>query len=199
MSKEIQLNRLAVFCGSSSGNDLAITEAAQNLGKLMVEQQIELVYGAAKIGVMGDIAKAVLDSGGQVIGVIPEFLKRKELVHFGLSQLITTENMHQRKLEMSQLSDGFIALPGGFGTLEELFEIITWSQLGLHQKPVGLLNINGFYDPLLALLEGMVRKGFLKLENFEILLVANQPQALLNKMRSYKPKAVPKWLTRDRT
>lgn len=199
MSKEIQLNRLAVFCGSSSGNDLAITEAAQNLGKLMVEQQIELVYGAAKIGVMGDIAKAVLDNGGQVIGVIPEFLKRKELVHLGLSQLITTENMHQRKLEMSQLSDGFIALPGGFGTLEELFEIITWAQLGLHQKPVGLLNINGFYDPLLALLEGMVRKGFLKLQNFEILLVANQPQALLNKMRTYKPKDVPKWLTRDRT
>ena len=199
MSKEIQLDRLAVFCGSSSGNDLAITEAAQTLGAYMVEQQIELVYGAAKIGVMGDLAKAVLDKGGKVIGVIPEFLKRKEVIHLGLTQLITTENMHQRKLEMSELSDGFIALPGGFGTLEELFEIITWSQLGLHQKPVGLLNINGFYDPLLALLEGMVRKGFLKMENFEILLVANQPQALIQKMRNYKPKSVPKWLTQERT
>ena len=199
MSKEIQLDRLAVFCGSSSGNDLAITEAAQTLGTYMVEQQIELVYGAAKIGVMGDLAKAVLDKGGKVIGVIPEFLKRKEVVHLGLTQLITTENMHQRKLEMSELSDGFIALPGGFGTLEELFEIITWSQLGLHQKPVGLLNINGFYDPLLALLEGMVRKGFLKMENFEILLVANQPQTLIEKMRNYKPKSVPKWLTQERT
>ena len=199
MSKEIQLDRLAVFCGSSSGNDLAITEAAQTLGAYMVEQQIELVYGAAKIGVMGDLAKAVLDKGGKVIGVIPEFLKRKEVVHLGLTQLITTENMHQRKLEMSELSDGFIALPGGFGTLEELFEIITWSQLGLHQKPVGLLNINGFYDPLLALLEGMVRKGFLKMENFEILLVANQPQTLIEKMRNYKPKSVPKWLTQERT
>ena len=199
MSKEIQLDRLAVFCGSSSGNDLAITEAAQTLGAYMVEQQIELVYGAAKIGVMGDLAKAVLDKGGKVIGVIPEFLKRKEVIHLGLTQLITTDNMHQRKLEMSELSDGFIALPGGFGTLEELFEIITWSQLGLHQKPVGLLNINGFYDPLLALLEGMVRKGFLKMENFEILLVANQPQALIQKMRNYKPKSVPKWLTQERT
>ena len=152
MSKENQLNRIAVFCGSSSGNDMAITVAAETLGSYMVDQQIELVYGAAKIGVMGELAKIVLDNGGKVIGVIPEFLKRKEVVHLGLTQLITTENMHQRKLEMSELSDGFIALPGGFGTLEELFEIITWAQLGLHQKPVGLLNINGFYDPLLALL-----------------------------------------------
>lgn len=199
MSKEIELNRIAVFCGSSSGNDTAITEAAVSLGTLLVQEQIELVYGAAKIGVMGDLAKAVLDAGGKVIGVIPEFLKRKEVVHLGLTQLITTENMHQRKLEMSKLSDGFIAMPGGFGTLEELFEIITWSQLGLHQKPVGLLNINGFYDPLISLLEGMVRKGFLKMENFEILLVANNSKNLLGKMRAYKPKDVPKWLTQDRT
>ncbi|WP_420379714.1 TIGR00730 family Rossman fold protein [Gilvibacter sp.] len=199
MSKEIQIDRLAVFCGSSSGNDMAITEAALRLGQLLAEQHIELVYGAAKIGVMGEVAKAVLDHGGRVVGVIPEFLKRKEVVHLGLSELITTENMHQRKLIMSERSDGFVALPGGFGTLEELFEIITWSQLGLHQKPVGLLNINGFYDPLIALLEGMVRKGFLKMENFEILLVASEPNQLLHKMRAYKPKEVPKWLTQDRT
>ena len=199
MSKEISLDRIAVFCGSSSGNDMAITDAAQKLGQLLVAQQIELVYGAAKIGVMGEIAKAVLDAGGYVTGVIPEFLKRKEVVHLGLSELITTENMHQRKLIMSERSDGFIALPGGFGTLEELFEIITWSQLGLHQKPVGLLNINGFYDPLINLLEGMVRKGFLKMENFEILLIATEPEQLLDKMRSFVPKNVPKWLTQDRT
>ncbi|MDC7997839.1 TIGR00730 family Rossman fold protein [Gilvibacter sediminis] len=199
MSKEISLDRIAVFCGSSSGNDMAITDAAQKLGQLLVAQQIELVYGAAKIGVMGEIAKAVLDAGGYVTGVIPEFLKRKEVVHLGLSELITTKNMHQRKLIMSERSDGFIALPGGFGTLEELFEIITWSQLGLHQKPVGLLNINGFYDPLINLLEGMVRKGFLKMENFEILLVATEPEQLLDKMRSFVPKNVPKWLTQDRT
>ncbi|WP_336407709.1 TIGR00730 family Rossman fold protein [Gilvibacter sediminis] len=193
------MDRIAVFCGSSSGNDMAITDAAQKLGQLLVAQQIELVYGAAKIGVMGEIAKAVLDAGGYVTGVIPEFLKRKEVVHLGLSELITTKNMHQRKLIMSERSDGFIALPGGFGTLEELFEIITWSQLGLHQKPVGLLNINGFYDPLINLLEGMVRKGFLKMENFEILLVATEPEQLLDKMRSFVPKNVPKWLTQDRT
>ncbi|WP_435578017.1 TIGR00730 family Rossman fold protein [Gilvibacter sp.] len=199
MSKEIALDRIAVFCGSSSGNDMAITDAAQKLGQLLVAQQIELVYGAAKIGVMGEIAKAVLDQGGRVTGVIPEFLKRKEVVHLGLSELITTENMHQRKLIMSERSDGFIALPGGFGTLEELFEIITWSQLGLHQKPVGLLNVNGFYDPLINLLEGMVRKGFLKMDNFEILLVDTDPTKLLEKMRSFVPKNVPKWLTQDRT
>lgn len=178
---------------------MAVIEAAHNLGQMLVSEKIELVYGAAKIGIMGHVAKSVLDSGGNVIGVIPDFLKRKEVVHLGLTELITTENMHQRKLKMSELSDGFVALPGGFGTLEELLEIITWAQLGLHQKPVGILNINGFFDPLLALLEGMVRKGFLKMENFEILLVSNNANVLLEKMRTYKPTEVPKWLTKDRT
>lgn len=195
----IPLNSIAVFCGSSEGNDMAILDAAKALGKAMTEQQITLVYGAAKIGVMGTIAKQVLDSKGRVIGVIPEFLKKKEVVHLGLTDLITTKNMHERKLKMSELSDGFIAMPGGYGTLEELFEIITWSQLGLHQKPIGLLNVNGFYNNLVLLLEQMVRKGFLKLDNFEILLVEQEPEKLLARMAAWKPSPVPKWLTTNRT
>jgi len=130
--------------------------------------------------------------------VIPEFLKKKELVHLGLHKLITTKNMHQRKLKMHDLSDGFIALPGGFGTLEELFEIITWAQLGLHQKPIGLLNTNGFYNDLIELLEKMTVKGFLKMENLELLIVDDNIESLLNKMKVFKPMQVPKWLNIDR-
>jgi uncharacterized protein (TIGR00730 family) len=123
----------------------------------------------------------------------------KEVVHLGLSELITTENMHERKLKMHEISDGFITLPGGFGTFEELFEIITWAQLGLHQKPIGLLNINGFYDDLISMLEIMVSKGFLKLDNLELLIVDNNIDRLLEKMRNFKPQDVPKWLKADRT
>ena len=133
-----QLNKICVFCGSSDGNDLAITDTATKLGEIFAERNITLVYGAAKIGVMGTIAKSVLDNSGKVIGIIPNFLKKKEVVHLGLTKLITTQNMHERKLKMQETSDGFIALPGGMGTLEELFEIITWLQLGIHQKPIGL-------------------------------------------------------------
>ena len=165
------LNRICVFCGSSNGNDPKVTEAAEQLGRVFSERNITLVYGAAKIGVMGTIAETMLESKGQVIGIIPQFLKKKEVVHLGLTELITVDNMHERKLKMQELSDGFITLPGGFGTLEELFEIITWLQLGLHSKPIGLLNVNGFYDDLLQLLERMVRNGFLKMENYELLLV----------------------------
>ena len=165
------LKTIAVFCASSEGNDTKIISEAQRLGKTLANENITLVYGAAKIGVMGKIAQASLDNHGKVIGVIPEFLKLKEVVHLGLTELITTDNMHERKLKMHELSDGFITLPGGFGTLEELFEIITWAQLGLHQKPIGLLNINGFYNDLISMLETMVAKGLLKMANFELLIV----------------------------
>ena len=154
------LTSIAVFCGSSEGNDSIIISQAIKLGETLAKQNIALIYGASKIGVMGKVAQGVLEHKGKAIGVIPEFLKKKEVVHFGLHKLITTKNMHQRKLKMHELSDGFIALPGGFGTLEELFEIITWSQLGLHQKPIGLLNTNDFYNDLIELLEKMVVKGF---------------------------------------
>ena len=194
-----KLHKICVFCGSIDGNDLSITDAAVKLGKLFVEKEITLVYGAAKIGVMGTIAKAVLDQKGEVVGIIPDFLMKKEVVHLGLSQLITTKNMHERKLKMQELSDGFITLPGGFGTLEELFEIITWLQLGLHEKPIGLLNVNGFYDDLLKLLETMVRNGFLKMENYELLLVDSTIEGLLQKMESFKAPQIPKWLTSNRS
>ncbi len=193
------LKAVAVFCGSSEGNDTKIISEAEALGKTLANQNITLVYGAAKIGIMGKVAKSSLDNRGKVIGVIPEFLKLKEVVHLGLSELITTDNMHERKLKMHELSDGFITLPGGFGTFEELFEIITWAQLGLHQKPIGLLNINGFYDDLIKMLETMVAKGLLKIDNLELLIVEDDIDRLLDKMRNYKPQPIPKWLKPERT
>jgi len=194
-----EIKVIAVFCRSSEGNDMEIISMAEDLGRIFAQENITLVYGAAKIGIMGKVAQASLDNQGKVIGVIPEFLKLKEVVHLGLNKLITTENMHERKLKMHELSDGFITLPGGFGTFEELFEIITWAQLGLHQKPIGLLNINGFYDDLISMLETMVVKGFLKLDNLELLIVDADINSLLDKMKQYKPQEVPKWLKADRT
>lgn len=192
------LTSVAVFCGSSEGNDTIIISEAIKLGETLAKQNIALIYGASKIGIMGKVAQGVLEHKGKAIGVIPEFLKKKEVVHLGLHKLITTKNMHQRKLKMHDLSDGFIALPGGFGTLEELFEIITWAQLGLHLKPIGLLNTNGFYNDLIELLEKMVVKGFLKMENLELLIVDDNIESLLDKMKAFKPKQVPKWLNIDR-
>lgn len=193
------MTSVAVFCGSSEGNDISIISQAMELGEILANQNITLIYGAAKIGIMGKVAQGVLKHHGKVIGVIPEFLKKKEVVHLGLHKLITTKNMHQRKLKMHEISDGFIALPGGLGTLEELFEIATWAQLGLHQKPIGLLNINGFYNDLIKMLETMVVKGFLKMQNLELLIVDDKIEELLYKMNNYKPNQVPKWLKAERT
>ena len=194
-----KLKSIAVFCGSSEGNDTLIISQAVKLGETLAKESITLVYGAAKIGMMGKLAEASLKHQGKVIGVIPEFLKLKEVVHLGLHKLITTKNMHERKLKIHELSDGFIALPGGFGTLEELFEIITWAQLGLHQKPIGLLNSNGFYTDLINMLETMAVKGFLKIENLDLLIVDNNIDSLLSKMKAFKPKYVPKWLKEELT
>ncbi len=194
-----ELKNICVFCGSSEGNDLAIINAAKDLGIAFSDQNITLVYGAAKIGIMGILAQSVLDHHGEVIGIIPEFLKKKEVVHLGLSELITTKNMHERKLRMLEESDGFIALPGGMGTLEELFEMLTWLQLGLHQKPIALLNVNHFYDDLLQCLETMVRKGFLSMNNYNLLLVDSNIIQLLEKMKAFKPDDIPKWLKPERT
>ncbi len=191
------MKSIVVFCGSSEGNDLDILFAAQELGQVLAKRNITLVYGAAKIGVMGKVAQGSLDNGGKVIGIIPDFLKLKEVFHSGLSELIVTNNMHERKLQMHERSDGIITLPGGYGTLEELFEMITWAQLGLHQKPIGILNTNGFYDDLLKMLRKMVAQGFLKIENYTMLLVDDSVDGLLKQMQDYKPLALPKWIKKD--
>jgi uncharacterized protein (TIGR00730 family) len=193
-----KLSKICVFCGSSDGNDPIIIQAAISLGEALVKNNITLVYGAAKIGIMGILAKSVLDGKGSVIGIIPDFLKMKEVVHLGLTQLVTTRNMHDRKLQMQELSDGFIAMPGGFGTLEELFEILTWLQLGLHSKPIGLLNTNGFYDDLVKLIENMVKKGFVSMENYNLLLIDSNIEDLLQKMRNFEQPEMPKWLNTNR-
>lgn len=194
-----KLEKICVFCGSNEGNDMTIIEAGRQLGKTFAERDITLVYGAGKIGIMGIIAESALANNGKVVGIIPNFLKLKEVVHLGLTELISTENMHERKLKMQEASDAFIALPGGMGTLEELFEIITWLQLGLHQKPIGLLNVNGFYAPLIHMLETMVRKGFLSMDNYELVLVDTDLDRLLLKMQEFRRPDVPKWLNSDRT
>ncbi|MCJ7466292.1 MAG: TIGR00730 family Rossman fold protein [Maribacter sp.] len=191
------MHSIVVFCGSSEGNDPQILLSANYLGKTMAEQKIKLVYGGAKIGVMGKLAQGALDAGGTVIGIIPDFLRRKEVFHQGLTELIVTQNMHQRKLRMHELSDGIITLPGGYGTLEELFEMITWGQLGLHQKPIGILNVNGFYDELLKMLRKMVDLQFLKQENYDMILVDEEVDRLLYKMRNYQPRPLPKWIKKD--
>ncbi len=190
-----QLKRIAVFCGSSMGNDPQLSITAMNVGKTLAQNNIELVYGGARIGLMGAVADGVLQSGGRAIGVIPEFLKSKEVAHEGLTELITVSSMHERKTKMNELCDGVIALPGGFGTLEELFEMLTWAQLGLHKKPIALFNMNDFYDPLVELLNTMVAKKFLRQENYSMLLVATNITDVLNQMKNYQPPIVGKWIS----
>ena len=189
------MKRITVFCGSSMGNKQVFKNKAIELGKAMVKRKIDLVYGGAKIGIMGAIADAVLQEGGKVIGVIPHFLQAKELAHEGLTELILVDSMHERKTKMNELCNGVIALPGGFGTLEELFEMLTWAQLGLHKKPIGLLNTSGFYDSLNALTQTMVDFEFLKTSNKDMLLVDDNIEKLLTKMEEYQAPEVMKWLT----
>ncbi|MBP1840227.1 TIGR00730 family Rossman fold protein [Formosa algae] len=192
------MKSIAVFCGSSEGSDSKIISEAYQLGKTFGEQHIKLVYGAAKIGIMGEIARGVLEAQGDVLGIIPGFLETKEIVHPKLTELIVTDNMHERKVIMYEKSDGFMVLPGGFGTMDEFFEITTWGQLGLHVKPIGILNINGFFDNLLAQCDTMVARGFLKQENLEAVVVDDTIDGLLEKMNNYKPLPAPKWLNKDR-
>ncbi|WP_298247859.1 TIGR00730 family Rossman fold protein [uncultured Christiangramia sp.] len=193
------IENVAVFCASSDGVDPEIFKTARVVGEELAKRNIRLIYGGSKLGLMGQVADGVMENGGFATGVIPEFLKTKEVVHTGLNRLITTKDMHERKLTMNELSDAFITLPGGFGTLEELFEIVTWAQLGLHRKPIGLLNINGFYDDLLSMLKKMTAKGLLKEENLEILLVADNMEELLKLMHNYKARPVPKWMNKNQT
>ncbi|OXB14887.1 LOG family protein [Flavobacterium tructae] len=188
------MKRITVFCGSSFGTDKIYKEQAALLGKTLAQQNIELVYGGANVGLMGAVADGVLNEGGKAIGVLPNFLRSKEIAHLSLTELIVVESMHERKTKMNDLCDGVIALPGGFGTLEELFEMLTWGQLGLHKKPIGILNINGFYDSLIELTKVMVEKGLLKPVNQEMLLVSDTIEDLLHQMRNYVPPTTGKWI-----
>lgn len=193
------MKNIAVFCGSSMGTDRIYKEQAYLLGKTLAESGIGLVYGGAKVGLMGAVANGALRHGGRVVGVLPYFLQTKEIAYEGLTELVIVDTMHERKTKMNQLCDGVIALPGGFGTLEEFFEMLTWGQLGLHQKPMGLLNTDGFYDELIALAQHMVDKGFLKEINQQMLLWGADIPDLLDKMRNYRPPAVGKWITQETT
>ncbi|MCA5005336.1 LOG family protein [Sphingobacterium bovistauri] len=172
-------------------------QKAYAVGEYLATNNITLVYGGGRVGLMGAVADGALANEGKVIGVIPYFLNSKEIGHSGVTELIAVENMHQRKTMMNDLSEAIIALPGGFGTMEELFEVITWAQLGLHQKPVGLLNINGFYDHLIAFVQNMVDAGLLKTENRDMLLVSNNIEDLIQKMEDYIAPDVPKWLNKE--
>lgn len=191
------MKRITVFCGSSPGTESIYEAQAYALGKTFAQRRIGLVYGGAKVGLMGAVANGVMDHRGEAIGVLPHFLSSKEIAHEGLTELILVETMHERKTKMHELCDGVITLPGGFGTMEELFEMLTWAQLGLHKKPIGILNTNGFYDELIALIQTMVDKGFLKPVNQQMLLVADTIDGLLEKMQSYVAPEVPKWIKKE--
>ncbi len=188
------LQRICVYCGSSPGNNEIYTRAAQDLANELVGNNIELVYGGASMGTMGILADAVLAGGGAVHGVIPKMLEEKEIAHTGLTELHVVASMHERKSMMAALSDGFIALPGGFGTLEELIEIVTWGQLQFHQKPCGVLNVNAYFDKLLGFLDHMQDEGFLKAANRTMLLADDNPAGLLRQFETYAAPATAKWL-----
>mgnify|MGYP002713007999 CR=1 FL=1 len=194
-----KIKSIAVFCGSSSGNNPLYIEKAKKLGEYLGKNGYHLVYGGGNIGLMGTIANAALGAGGSVTGVLPKFLNRKEVGHVALSELILVESMHERKQKIEQLSDAFIAMPGGFGTLEEVAEMLTWAQLGLHQKPIGLFNINRYYDTLLTQLDHMVNEGFLKPQNRNMVLNANSPETIVQSLEAFVPIAVPKWLKPDQS
>jgi uncharacterized protein (TIGR00730 family) len=191
------MNRICVFCGSSSGIHPRYAEAARTLGSALVRRGIGLVYGGGNVGLMGIIADAVMDAGGEVIGVIPEALVERELAHNDVTQMIVVRSMHERKAKMAELSNGFVAMPGGYGTFEEFCEIITWAQLGLHRKPCGILNVNGYYDPLMKLFDHAVAEGFLRSANRQLVLEESDPERLLTTMATFKPQHTEKWISRD--
>ncbi|MBF6649809.1 TIGR00730 family Rossman fold protein [Methylobacter sp. BlB1] len=193
------MKSICVYCGSSPGRLEAYSNAARALAGALVARNIRLVYGGAGVGIMGLLADTMLQLGGQAVGVIPEGLVRREVAHKHLTELHVTQSMHERKMLMVELSDGFIALPGGIGTLEELFEVWTWAQLGLHRKPCGLLNIAGYFDALTAFLDHAVTEQFIKQLHHSILIVEREPEALLDRFGSYVPPAVTKWMEKDET
>jgi uncharacterized protein (TIGR00730 family) len=193
------MERIAVFCGSSLGSAEAYRSAAEALGVLLARRGHALVYGGGQVGLMGAVADAVLRAGGTAVGVIPEALAGREIAHAGLSELHVVPTMHARKALMAELSSAFVALPGGFGTLDELFEIVTWGQLGLHRKPVGLLDVGGYFGSLLRFVEHAVAERFVRPEHAELLVVEAEPEALLDRLATHRPPSLPKWISAGET
>ena len=197
------MKRICVFCGANAGNRPQYRSEAEKLGRLLAARGLELVYGGGNVGLMGIVADACLEAGGSVIGVIPEALMGKEVAgrhvdHRNLTRLEVVDSMHTRKARMAELADGFIAMPGGFGTFEEFCEVLTWGQLGFHVKPMGLLNVAGYYDTLLALFDHAVQEGFLRQQNRDMALADADPSRLLEAMAAFMPEPVSKWLKEAR-
>jgi len=190
------IDSLCVFAGSNAGARPAYPMAAAALGRALAARGIGLVYGGARVGLMGAVADAALDAGGRVTGVMPQALVAKEIAHNGLTDLRVVSSMHERKALMADLSDGFIALPGGWGTWEEFFEVLTWGQLGLHHKPCGLLNVDGYFDPLLSFVDHSIDQGFVRREYRRMIAMSNIPEVLLDTLAAYSPPTVEKWIDR---
>ena len=194
MPADASFSRICVFCGSKTGADDRYAADADAMGRLMADAGIGLVFGGGSVGLMGVVADAVLDAGGEVIGVLPEMLATKELRHTGVADMRLVADMHERKALMAELSDAFIALPGGYGTFEELFEVITWAQLGIHRKPIGLLNTAGYFDPLVRLIDHAVQEGFIKPAHRQLILVEERPDAMLPGLRAHELPVVKRWM-----
>jgi len=193
-----QVQRACIFCGSSPGARPAYTEAAEDLGMLLVQNGITLVFGGATVGLMGRIADTVVSEGGEAIGVIPQALVDREIAHLGLTDLHVVDTMHERKQRMADLSDAFVALPGGLGTLDELFEIYTWGQLGMHRKPIGLMNVEGYFDGLVGFLEHAVAERFVREDHRDMLIIEEEPTPMLERLQSFDPASLtPKWIDRQ--
>jgi uncharacterized protein (TIGR00730 family) len=196
MASERPINRICVFCGTNTGSRPEYGAAARELGRLLAEEGIELVYGGASVGIMGELADSVQEHGGHVTGIIPQQLMEKEAAHTGIPNLIVVASMHQRKSQMADLSDGFIALPGGIGTLEGFFEILTWGQLGIHAKPSGILNVAGYFDELSRFLDHAVQEGFLTEGHRDAIVLESEPGRLLERMRAFSPPEGEKFMGR---
>ena len=189
---------VCVYCGSSKGHSPVYADAAKSLGRALVKQNLSMVYGGGHVGLMGIVADAVLEAGGEVTGVIPKALMDTEVGHDHLTRLLVVKDMHERKALMAEHADGFIAMPGGIGTLEELFETLTWAQLGFHEKPIGLFNVEGFYDPLIEFLHHQTSQGFLRAEHKDLLLVQTEPEALIEQLKNFTMPEGVSWLSRQR-
>jgi uncharacterized protein (TIGR00730 family) len=193
------LNRICVFCGSAAGEDGRYLDAADRFGQILAREQIELVYGGSRVGIMGRIAAATLQAGGKVTGVIPGAIMNRELAHQELTELRVVRSMHERKSEMAELSDAFVALPGGLGTLEAFFELLTWGQLGLHQKPCAILDVGGYFEPLVRFFDHMTKEGFMSRPQRDMVLVEEDPEQLVRRLREYQPPAIPRWIEAGQT